>query len=510
MDSFRSENGPEMMGREVKNLQSSLQVPEFAETTARGQRAIARDQSRGRSEESEPEMDNSKHSKGEPKGETKVNKLDFGNRVAFTIQTKASDDEIEEFDKVSMIAYMLEIHANPNNKKNYEKQFFKDCTQHMEEVERQLTMSIKTFDTIVEDNVKLQANPTSDEATTLVEKAKNLATRTKQFRNSDFTKIISELNKAANTMEESQITEREPPSSWIVKRKIRFFEEEHNGMLDQILFQNEIVIKAAEETYTKLNKPQKGYGFKPLDVNKPKTLTLGAMKAEWETLSSWTRKMKEYISSGHTDPEANHHTPTVRAILKVFLDEHICQRVETSLDLATTVEELYNILEQQEIIFWPLDKRLKAFFGSSRKSSNDPMGFLSELRKKAKFCKIFSIIDKCIKCNHCDQLVKVNPDDEKATEKIIFQAFLRGVNDNPFLVYICDELGRTNAKPSFNVINELYLQFTAASRLDYKNSNSAKVKKTETKKKHKQSDYCYSCYIRGYKSNVCKNAPGKE
>ena len=120
-------------------------------------------------------MDNSKHSKGYPKGETKVNKLDFGNRVAFLIQTKASDDEIKEFNKVSMIAYMLEIHANPNNKKNYEKQFFKDCTQHMEEVERQLTISIKTFDTIVEDNVKLQANLTSDEATTLVEKTKNLA-----------------------------------------------------------------------------------------------------------------------------------------------------------------------------------------------------------------------------------------------------------------------------------------------------------------------------------------------
>ena len=83
---FRSENGHKMTGREVRNLQSDLQVPEFSETTARGQRAIARDQSRGRSEEGEPKMENSKHSKGEPKGETKVNKLDFGNRVAFTIQ----------------------------------------------------------------------------------------------------------------------------------------------------------------------------------------------------------------------------------------------------------------------------------------------------------------------------------------------------------------------------------------------------------------------------------------
>ena len=75
--------------------------------------------------------------------------------------------------------------------------------------------------------------------------------------------------------------------------------------------------------YTKLNRPQKGYGFKPLECNKPKTLTLSAMKAEWETLSGWIRKMKEYISSGHTDPEANNHTPTVRTILKGFLDDNI-------------------------------------------------------------------------------------------------------------------------------------------------------------------------------------------
>ena len=115
----------------------------------------------------------------------------------------------------------------------------------MEEVERQLTMSINTFDTIFEDNVNLQANPTSDEATTLVEKAKNLAIRTKQFRNTDFPKTISELNKASNKVEEAQLAARETPSSWVLKRKIRFFEEEHNGMLDQILFQTEIISKAA-------------------------------------------------------------------------------------------------------------------------------------------------------------------------------------------------------------------------------------------------------------------------
>ena len=67
--------------------------------------------------------------------------------------------------------------------------------------------------------------------------------------------------------------------------------------------------------------------------------------------------MKEYISSGHTDPEASNHTPTVRMIIKGFLDDHIRQRLETSLDTATTVDQLYKILKDQEIIFWPLDKR---------------------------------------------------------------------------------------------------------------------------------------------------------
>ena len=77
MDSSSCENGPAMSGREVRNLQTSLQVPEFAETTARGQRASARNQSRGRGE---PEMEEPKLPAGEPKGESKVNKLNFGKR----------------------------------------------------------------------------------------------------------------------------------------------------------------------------------------------------------------------------------------------------------------------------------------------------------------------------------------------------------------------------------------------------------------------------------------------
>ena len=87
-----------------------------------------------------------------------------------------------------------------------------------------------------------------------------------------------------------------------MKRRIRRFIEENNGIIDQIMFNAEIMNKAAQELYTKLTRPQKGFQFKPLECNKPKKLMLASIKLDWETLSGWTRKMKEYISSGHTDP----------------------------------------------------------------------------------------------------------------------------------------------------------------------------------------------------------------
>ena len=130
MDSISFENDPAMSRREVRNLQTSLQSPKFAESTARVQMATARNQSRGRRE---PEMEEPKLPAGEPRGESKVNKLDFGKRESFTVKTKASDEELAEFDSVSLIAYLIDLHTNPNDKKAYEKQFFNDCSPHMEE-----------------------------------------------------------------------------------------------------------------------------------------------------------------------------------------------------------------------------------------------------------------------------------------------------------------------------------------------------------------------------------------
>ena len=75
-----------MSNRELRNLQTSLQTPEFAESTARGQRAAAKEQTKGRTE---PEMEESKLPAGEPKGESHVKTFNFENRESFVIKTKA-------------------------------------------------------------------------------------------------------------------------------------------------------------------------------------------------------------------------------------------------------------------------------------------------------------------------------------------------------------------------------------------------------------------------------------
>ena len=68
------------------------------------------------------------------------------------------------------------------------------------------------------------------------------------------------------------------------------------------------------------------------------------------------------------------------------------------------------------------------------------------------------------------------------TKKYVLQVFFKGVNQNEFFVYITDKLGRTGANSSFEEINKLWLQFTASTKLEYKNSNNSKIKKAEKRK----------------------------
>ena len=85
---------------------------------------------------------------------------------------------------------------------------------------------------------------------------------------------------------------------------------------------------------------------------------------------------------------------------------------------------------------------------TTRKNSDDPLTFLSELRKRAKFCRISQIIDG-VECNHCHERVKVNPNDERTTKKLIILVYFNGLNHNDFAAYITDKLGRAKEEANF-------------------------------------------------------------
>ena len=306
-----------MSTRELRNLKSDLQLPESTETSERGKRAAAREQTRGRPE---PSMDEAKMPTIEHKGESVIKSFGFENRETFVVKQKATKEEIAAHDSISLIKYLLDLQSNlPADRKEYEMTFLRDCLPQMETIERYIQMYIADFENISKDNIDLKANKSSDNATKLIENTKNLNARVKQFRNSDIQRLIEELVRSANKMEDTQITKGDTPSSWIIKRKINMFHDKNNKILDQILFQNQIISKGAQEIYTKLTTPQKGYSFKPLDNSKPKVLTLSSMKNDWETLSNWVKKLKEYIASGHQEPEANQHTQQLGQFSRVFL-----------------------------------------------------------------------------------------------------------------------------------------------------------------------------------------------
>ena len=120
---------------------------------------------------------------------------------------------------------------------------------------------------------------------------------------------------------------------------------------------------------------------------------------------------------------------------------------------------MYAILDEQEVIFWPQQKRQKSYMKRTRKNSDDPLIFLPELQKKAKFCRISQIIDR-VECNHCHEKVKVNPNDERATEKFIILVYFNSLTHNDFAAYITEELGRAKEEAKFEEINRLSLQYT--------------------------------------------------
>ena len=119
-------------------------------------------------------------SAGGSKGET-VSKLKFSDRQSYTIVSKASEEEKCRANIVTFVQWMLDIYNNPNDKKEYEKNYHKKCSHPMEEVERQLQNAIDSFEPIYNDYNTLKKKTTANGAINLIEKSKNLVIQTRKF-----------------------------------------------------------------------------------------------------------------------------------------------------------------------------------------------------------------------------------------------------------------------------------------------------------------------------------------
>ena len=98
-----------MSARELRNLTSDIQLPEFTDTSERGKRAAAREQTR---EKTDPNMEEAKQPAVEPKGESVIKSFGFENRETFVIKQKATKEEIADYDSVSLIKYLLDLQSN--------------------------------------------------------------------------------------------------------------------------------------------------------------------------------------------------------------------------------------------------------------------------------------------------------------------------------------------------------------------------------------------------------------
>ena len=123
---------------------------------------------------------------------------------------------------------------------------------------------------------------------------------------------------------------------------------------------------------------------------KPPKLTLRDQKSEAETLINWSKKFKDYCMTGFADPDAMEDTTAIMSIMKGSMEDNVIvnARCKSKLQSTKNVKELSKVLKDQEEIFWPTQKRLKTLMRIKRKSSEDPMTYLAELRREAKFCQI--------------------------------------------------------------------------------------------------------------------------
>ena len=117
---FQTEKWTKISDKELKILKTDLKVTQFPKTSSRGLRAKSRDKSRNREEDSNPDklnMESLRLSANQSKGENSLSKMNFSGREAYKVISKATEDEIWELDKVTLVAYMLDLHNNPRNRK---------------------------------------------------------------------------------------------------------------------------------------------------------------------------------------------------------------------------------------------------------------------------------------------------------------------------------------------------------------------------------------------------------
>ena len=193
---------------------------------------------------------------------------------------------------MTFVNMMIDIHNNPNDKKDWDKEFYDEVSPFLEELERSIQTASKICDEIWFDTDTLEANPTQNGAIDLLEKSKNHARRCTTVRNTDLTKIRFKFHNPARTSEAKQIAAKEQRKGWILKCRLQTFEYDQSSTLDEIITSTEIIHKTAQDLYNKLTKPQKGFQFRPMELNKHPRLTLSTLKSEWETLSGW-KKMQE-------------------------------------------------------------------------------------------------------------------------------------------------------------------------------------------------------------------------
>ena len=123
-------------------------------------------------------------------------------------------------------------------------------------------------------------NPTVNGSIDLLEKSKNHVKRSTTLRNTDITKTCYDFHSAARVLEAAQVAAKEQGKDWVLKYRLQTYKNEQSSALDVIITKTEIIHKYEQDLYNRLAKPQKGYQFRPIEVNKPPKLTMAALKTD--------------------------------------------------------------------------------------------------------------------------------------------------------------------------------------------------------------------------------------